>query len=358
MAGETILIVEDRQENITYLANSVLKPAGYQVLTAVDGHQGLESILADRPDLVIMDLNLPRMDGMEVLAALQERGVDIPVILTTFYGSEKVAERASRLGAAACVVKPYETSQMLNAVRRALGTRPLPRSQADNQPETLIPFSGHLERWMRDMKILTRVGKALVAQLDTEHVCVRTVESAIYFSRADHAFLFLAKEDEDALSLCATRGPADGQVRLIQQPVESDLVRKVARSGKAKLQPKMVGEEALVGIAGDPLGPAVAVPLRWQGQVVGVLLVARLPGEAALSESDAEWLTGLADYAAIAIHNARAYEQHTAQAPAPLPGKETRSDVRDELEQLEEMLQAAAETVQRLAARLAEEKGD
>jgi two-component system NtrC family sensor kinase len=358
MAGETILIVEDRHESIVYLANSVLRPAGYEVITAMDGYQGLESILADRPDLVIMDLNLPRMDGLEVLAALQERGVGIPVILTTFYGSEKVAERASRLGAAACVVKPYETSQMLNAVRRALRNRPLPRPQADEQPETLIPFSGHLERWMRDMKILTRVGKALVAQLDTEHVCVRTVESAIYFSRADHAFLFLAKEDDDALSLCAMRGAAEGQVRLIQQRVESDLVRKVARSGKSKLQPKMVGEEALVAIAGDPLGPAVAVPLRWQGQVVGVLLVARLPGEAGLSESDAEWLTGLADYAAIAIHNARAYEERTAQAPGPQSDKEILSEVHHDLEQLGEMLQAAAETVQRLAARLAGGKSD
>jgi GAF domain-containing protein len=120
----------------------------------------------------------------------------------------------------------------------------------------------------------------------------------------------------------------------------------------------MVGEEALVAIAGDPLGPAVAVPLRWQGQVVGVLLVARLPGEAGLSESDAEWLTGLADYAAIAIHNARAYEERTAQAPGPQSDKEILSEVHHDLEQLGEMLQAAAETVQRLAARLAGGKSD
>ncbi|NIV28719.1 MAG: response regulator, partial [Anaerolineae bacterium] len=91
-----------------HLVNNVLKPGGYNVITAMDGRLGLKRILDDTPDLVILDLNMPGMDGLEVLDSLQKRQVDIPVILTTFYGSEQVAEKALRLGAAAYVVKPYQ----------------------------------------------------------------------------------------------------------------------------------------------------------------------------------------------------------------------------------------------------------
>ena len=97
MAGETVLIIEDRRENIVHLANNVLKPNGYNVITAMDGQRGLNRILTDGPDLVILDLNMPKMDGLEVLAALKDRQVQIPVILTTFYGSEQVAQQVPQL---------------------------------------------------------------------------------------------------------------------------------------------------------------------------------------------------------------------------------------------------------------------
>ena len=192
MAGELVLIVEDRRENIVHLANNVLKPNGYQVITAMDGQRGLSRIQKDRPDLVIMDLNMPKMDGLEVLAALQEREIDIPVILTTFNGSEQVAQQAMSLGAVNYVVKPYEPGEMLAAVRQALTERvPAPPPPPPAKPEVMMPLTRQVERWMRDMNILNRVGKALVAQLDLESVAGRTIEASIYITRADHAFLIL-----------------------------------------------------------------------------------------------------------------------------------------------------------------------
>lgn len=357
MATETILIVDDRRENIVHLANNVLKPHGYEIITAMDGQIGLKRTLADRPDLVIMDLNMPKMDGLEVLAALREQEVDIPVILTTFYGSEQVAEQALRLGAVDYVVKPYEVDEMLSAVRKALASRASRPAETPVEPEESMPLTRHVERWMRDMNILTRVGKALVAQLDTQRVCSRTVEAAIYISRADHAFLFLAREDNENLCLCATRGPKDRRVRMIQESVASELVRQVAGSGKMLLKSRTLGEDALVEIAGELLGPSLAVPLRWQREVIGVLLVTRSPGEAGFHEGDTEWLTGLADYAAIAIRNARAYEEREPPPLAAAPAEEESPAWQDELAQLAASLHSALETVQRLAARASGEDG-
>ncbi|MFL7807061.1 MAG: response regulator, partial [Anaerolineae bacterium] len=164
MAGETVLVVEDHRENIVHLVNNVLKPSGYQVITAMDGRRGLKRILDDHPDLVILDLNMPGMDGLEVLDSLQKRQVDTPVILTTFYGSEQVAEQALRLGAVAYVVKPYQIEEMLSAIDKALLDRPARRAPVEMESRDTLeetpPLTRQVERWARDMNILTRVGKA------------------------------------------------------------------------------------------------------------------------------------------------------------------------------------------------------
>jgi len=301
---------------------------------------------------------MPKMDGLEVLADLQRRGVATPVILTTFYGSEQVAEQARQLGAVAYVVKPYEIADMLRAVEAALATRPSPATQvevveAEEQMET-IPLTRQVERWMRDMNILTRIGKALVAQLDVRRICVRTVEAAIYIARANHAFLMLLDEGpETKLCLCATRGPDDREVRLIEEPLESKLALKVALSGETVVQAEAEDAEALAQIIGHAVGPAAAVPLRWQQETFGVLLTTRFPGEAGFSEADADWLSGLADYAAIAVHNARLFQQREQPPGRPPSDAETIAALQSDLEQLAAELKAASEKIQHLVTLLA-----
>jgi len=356
MAGETVLIVEDRRENIVHLANNVLRPKGYQVLTAMDGQRGLRRILADRPDLVIMDLNMPKMDGLEVLAALRQQQVSIPVILTTFYGSEQVAHQALSLGAAAYVVKPYETEDMLRAIEKALAARtakPTPATTgapAREEMEQAIPLTRQMERWMRDMNILNRVGKALVAQLDLEKVYVRAVEAAIYVTRSDYACLYLPAEGR-RLRLRAIRGPHDPRAYLVDEPVDSGLAVEVAAMGEAEIRARGPGDPALFALIGSALGPAVAAPLRWQQETVGVLLAARRPDEAPFVEGDAEWLSSLAEYAAIAVHNARAFAGARAATPAT-PEQAALAATGQEMKALAADLRSAADRLQRLAATL------
>jgi CheY-like chemotaxis protein len=363
MAEATVLIVDDRRENIVHLANNILKPQGYRVITAMDGQRGLESILNNKPDLVILDLNMPKMDGLEVLAALQERGVEIPVILTTFYGSEQVAEQALRLGAVNYVVKPYTIADMLHAVQKALARRPQPTTRptledlADQvDPETVIPLTRQVERWMRDMNILTRVGKALVAQLDVRRVCKRSVEAALYITRSDQAFLLLLDAGEGPeLCLCATRGPNDREVRLIEKGVESQLALEVARSGQARVMADAGGEEALGDIIGHPAGPLAAVPLRWQKETFGVLIATRDPDEPLFSDHDLEWLSGLSEYAAIAVRNARAHHQCLQPESPADQVLQSPAAVQREVDQVAAELQQLGERLEALAAQLAGE---
>ncbi|MEJ2209817.1 MAG: response regulator [Anaerolineae bacterium] len=372
MANETILIVDDRRENIVHLANNVLKPEGYEIITAMDGQRGLKRILKDKPDLVILDMNMPKMDGLEVLSALQDQGLRVPVILTTFYGSEQVARQALRLGAVDYVVKPYDTEDMLQAIRRALAQRtrqPVPaKAEAEDTTEKAMPLTRQVERWMRDMNILTRVGKALVAQLDLDLVCARTVEAAIYVTRSDCAFLYLAQEGQPGLRLRAGRGPQDPRARILNRQIDSGLALEVAHSGEPALRTKAPADVALFETVGTSLGPIVAAPLRWHAATIGVLVAARNSGEATFAETDAEWLSGLADYAAIAVHNARVHlRQKQDLAAAETAASQARGmpaaglapeELAGELERVAGQLQSAAGALRDLGRRLTQGGGE
>lgn len=115
-----VLIIEDRRENIVFIANNILKPLGYDIVTAMDGHAGLAKAREEVPDLIITDVKLPKMGGLDVLEQLREDGIDTPAIVMTFHGSEETARQALRLGARDYLIKPFTVEDMQLALDRAL----------------------------------------------------------------------------------------------------------------------------------------------------------------------------------------------------------------------------------------------
>lgn len=126
-----ILIIEDRRENIVFIANNILKPMGYEVITARDGQSGLEKAQEEKPDLIITDLKLPRLGGLEVLEQLNKKGVSIPTIVMTFHGTEETAKQALRLGAKDYLIKPFTVEEMHEALERGFKTLPTPADSPD-----------------------------------------------------------------------------------------------------------------------------------------------------------------------------------------------------------------------------------
>src|SRR5688500_11478249 len=96
MSGELILVIDDSKEIVRHLADQVLPMFGFRTLVAFDGRTGWNMIRQERPDLIMLDLNLPEMTGMDVLQMMVEESIRIPVILMTGYGSEKSAVEAFR----------------------------------------------------------------------------------------------------------------------------------------------------------------------------------------------------------------------------------------------------------------------
>jgi two-component system, OmpR family, phosphate regulon sensor histidine kinase PhoR len=120
-----LLVVDDASETRQFLAENILAPEGYEVFTAQDGQAAYELILKTPPDLIISDYQMPQMNGLDLLAGLHEVGIHIPFILITAEGSEALVLRALRLGAADYLTKPFEISELLAAVERALARNPI-----------------------------------------------------------------------------------------------------------------------------------------------------------------------------------------------------------------------------------------
>lgn len=120
MAHETILIVDDSSEFVDALKKYILLPLGYEVIHATDGQSGLEMGITHNPDLIMLDMNLPHMTGLDILTALRQNDCQIPVIFMTMHGSENIAVQAFRLGVCDYLIKPFTSEQAQRAINRAL----------------------------------------------------------------------------------------------------------------------------------------------------------------------------------------------------------------------------------------------
>jgi DNA-binding NtrC family response regulator len=125
-AGTRVLIVDDDPAS-RRLLEVRLRPLECDVVTAGNGEQALSAIRKDLPDLVLLDLQMPRMGGIEVLRALRNEGIDVPTIVITAHGSIETAVGAMKEGAQDFITKPIDASHFDIVVRKALEKEGLKR---------------------------------------------------------------------------------------------------------------------------------------------------------------------------------------------------------------------------------------
>jgi two-component system, cell cycle response regulator DivK len=117
-----ILVVEDQPDNRTILRD-LLSAAGYHVLEAADGVAGVRMALAERPDLILMDIQMPEIDGYEATRRLKaEPGMSAtPIIAVTSFALSGDEAKSRAAGCDGYVAKPFSPRQLLSEVRRFLG---------------------------------------------------------------------------------------------------------------------------------------------------------------------------------------------------------------------------------------------
>ena len=116
-----ILVVDD-EKSIRDALNDILREEGYDVVVAGDGEEGLEKLNGEKIDLVLCDIKMPKMDGMELLKQVFDDGMDVPFIMISAHGTIDTAVEATKKGAYDFIQKPPELNRMLLTVRNALDT--------------------------------------------------------------------------------------------------------------------------------------------------------------------------------------------------------------------------------------------
>lgn len=117
-----VLIIDDSSFQ-RKIISSILTAEDYEIISAQNGQEGLKYLAGDLPDLMVLDLLMPEMDGMEVLAEMRERGIQVPVIVLTADIQDSTKQKCIELGAARFINKPVKKDELCASVREVLGVK-------------------------------------------------------------------------------------------------------------------------------------------------------------------------------------------------------------------------------------------
>jgi two-component system NtrC family sensor kinase len=281
MAAEHILVIDDSVAITALLANEILPLGGYRVTAAHSGEEGLEMVETLRPDLILCDLEMPDITGLELLQELQQKRADVPSIMMTAFGSEAVATQALRIGVKDYIVKPFTTDEILASIDRALAERRLKAKLAE--------ANAALDECRQALVVMQAVSQAVGAGLDPESLLSRIILAAVYGGKAEGGFIAGFDAPAGRLDVKAVANLPKWQGRQIE--VKSDRGLSQALSTR-----DTVSSESTIG-------HWIHIPLVREGVAIGVM---SLVGKAKEYPQFVESLSvSLASLAAFVLENVR-----------------------------------------------------
>lgn len=286
-----VLVVDDSQEIRRFVVQYVLEPNGFEVVEATDGAEGLRKALEGNVDLVLLDLEMPRMNGFEVLDGLRDRHSDVPVILMTSHGSEAIAVEVFHKGVRDYVIKPFAPDHMLETIKRALADVWFQREK-EALTSRLVQANRQLEQRLREFDTLYQVGKSVTSLMEINKLLERVADAALYVTGAEEGAILLEIGTRGELHEYVRKQRVAGQKRTVSRRTENQLAADAIRKGDATMT-----------------GAMLYAPLKVGTRIIGALGVNNRVTARFFNDHDRRLLMALADYAAIAIENARLLQQ-------------------------------------------------
>lgn len=319
MSGETRILVADDSPTIVDMLRQVLEGAGYSVLTAPDGLAAMNIALREVPDLIISDLEMPEMTGLQLCRLLKgdPRTRQVPFVILSTHKEQYEQYWGREAGADDYLPKPFGPPELLARVSSLL-TR-FPRQQRPAAPadvpaatrvEALEKVNASLERRLFELTVVHGIS-AISSISDGERETVRRVLDRL--SRLlDFSAGALVFAGEGTSYLMIRRGI---HPQALQQ-FHAELISTLPAPPTEPPRPGLLGGAEFVSARAAAEAPAVAIqPLAVSGRPVGLLAVARDQGRP-FEDPERELLALVAGQAALVLENTRLVEAERAQAAA------------------------------------------
>ncbi len=303
--GERILVVDDSRETVRHLAETLLPTFGFRSTYALDGRTALEKIRTENPDLVMLDLNLPNMTGIDVLQALALEPNCPPVVLMTGGGSEQSAVEAFRLGVKDYLVKPFTMDEVLDTIQRTLKGA---SASAEVEPETdqLTVAYSEIRRQKEQFDTLLSISKSLTSLTDIHIIIDQALRIALEQCDAEQSILWLLDGDREQMRTYQFKLDKSG-VYTHNEPIEDRFMQRVMDTG-VLLRESSFSDGLDVGLD-KPARSILYTPIKIHNETVGVLGVSHVFAPHSFSEMDELFLDAIGSYASIAVANAFAVQK-------------------------------------------------
>ena len=333
-----ILIVDDRPDKLL-VYGTILEDLGQNLFTAASGEQALKQVLERDFAVILLDVNMPGMDGLETAALIRKRGrsAHIPIIFVTAdFNDDHHMAKGYALGAVDYIASPV-VPEILRAKVRVFVDLYLLAQKAQRQAQEHVALAEEkiaraaAEQATRRLAFLAQASVALAGSLDLAAITRELAGLCVPFL-ADVCALALAAEDGKSASTEVAWMSDDPQLGLIRRSVDSvghrgfgDAVERVRKSGKLETFGERPADAATggpdepllahdIGAAADfPVDGMVIVPLSARGRTLGALALGLGPSGRKLDADALSMATDLAARAAIALDNARLYGKIQAE---------------------------------------------
>jgi signal transduction histidine kinase/FixJ family two-component response regulator len=293
---DKVVMVLDDEPGVAKYCRTTLELSGFEVIESMDARQAVGFLEKARVDLLLVDIQMPHMDGFQVMERAREYQPDIAILIMTGYGTMETATKALRLGANGLILKPFASGAELVAdVERVLSEREGRRESARlGALQPLLKITDALFKERDQGLLITTILDAITSLMDSPH--------AGFYRRAK------GTDGADFLKLVEGRGnPPPGEpVGFEGGPV----ARADAWGAHVRINPDAVDDpEAYAPLAAMGLGPIMCAPALRSTTSNSVLLAARDADGQPFSEADVDLFSILANQAGIALENSQLFSE-------------------------------------------------
>jgi putative nucleotidyltransferase with HDIG domain len=293
MGGEKILVVDD-EEMIRDLCEHILSAEGYMVTAVSNATDALRELGRSAADLLITDIKMPGMDGLELFEKVKEQNQEIVTVFITGHGTLDTAIESLMRGVDAFVLKPFTQEELLGAVDRAVNRSRLKKENI--RLKALIP--------------LFEISKLLVTEIDLAHLFKIITEVLVQEFAVDRVSLMLIDEASGTLLIRASHGLSTDVALKARRKVGEGVSGLVLKYRKPLIitAGKHPDQEVMEAINLENMpASSMSVPLIGKNKLFGVLNVAKFTGRP-FSVSDLQVVVILSSQVVTAMENAALYE--------------------------------------------------